>query len=256
MEINMKKHAQRILLGLLLMFGSLSFCNASEIQVYAAASLTDALNEIGQQYEQATGNHVIFNFAASNVLARQIEQGAPADIVFSADEAKMDSLLNNNLILPETRTSLLSNTLAIVLPVDSKLSFFSGIDLLQVKGHIVVAEPHSVPAGIYAKEYLEKIGIWSKIIDRLVPTENVRAALVAVELGNADAGIVYKTDAEISKRVKIAYEVPTSEGPKISYPMAVVSTTKNPEAAKKLLLYMQGEYAVAIFKKYGFLIQQ
>src|SRR5262245_2275980 len=198
-----------------------------EIQVYAAASLTDALTEIGQQYQKQTGDQLFFNFAASSILARQIEEDAPADIFFSADEAKMNSLAKKKLIVPETRKSLLSNTLVIVVPEDSKLKLSSAKDLVNVKGYIAIAEPKTVPAGIYAKEYLNKIGIWSKVIDHLVPTENVRAALLAVELGNADAGIVYKTDAEISKKTKVVFEVPAQEGPKISYPVAVVSESKN-----------------------------
>jgi molybdate transport system substrate-binding protein len=228
---------------------------ATEVQVYAAASLSDALTEIGQQYQKQTGDQLIFNFAASSVLARQIEEGAPADIFFSADEAKMDSLQKKKLIVPETRKSLLSNILVIVVPEDSKLKLSSAKDLLNVKGYIAIAEPKTVPAGIYAKEYLNKIGIWSKIIDHLVPTENVRAALLAVELGNADAGIVYKTDAEISKKTKVAFEVPMQEGPNISYPVAVVSTSQNIDVAKKALSYIESEAALQIFKKYKFLTQ-
>lgn len=229
---------------------------ATEIQVYAAASLTDVMTEIGEQYQKETGDQLVFNFAASSVLARQIEEGAPADIFFSADEAKMDSLAKKKLIVPETRKSLLSNILVIVVPEDSKLKLSSAKDLVNVKGYIAIAEPKTVPAGIYAKEYLNKIGMWSKVIDHLVPTENVRAALLAVELGNADAGIVYKTDAEISKKTKLAFEVPLEEGPKISYPVAVVSESKNIEAAKKALSYIESAAALEVFKKYKFLVQQ
>ena len=229
---------------------------AAEIQVYAAASLTDVLTEIGDQYQKETGDQLIFNFAASSILARQIEEGAPADIFFSADEAKMDSLQKKKLIVPETRKSLLSNTLVVVVPEDSKLKLSSAKDLAKVKGYIAIAEPKTVPAGIYAKEYLSKVGIWSKVIDHLVPTENVRAALLAVELGNADAGIVYKTDAEISKKTKLAFEVPLQEGPKISYPIAVVSTSKNQETARKALSYIESATALEVFKKYKFLTQQ
>jgi molybdate transport system substrate-binding protein len=229
---------------------------AAEIHVYAAASLTDVLTEIGQQYQKETGDQMIFNFAASSVLAIQIQEGAPADIFFSADEAKMNALEKKKLIVPETRKSLLSNTLVIVVPEDSKLKLSSAKDLVNVKGYIAIAEPKTVPAGIYAKEYLSKIGLWSKIIDHLVPTENVRAALLAVELGNAEAGIVYKTDAEISKRTKVAFEVPLEEGPKISYPVAVVSESKDIEAAKKALSYIESDAALEIFKKSKFLVQQ
>jgi molybdate transport system substrate-binding protein len=242
---------------ILICFGLILFSfnlYALEIHVYAAASLTDALTEIGQQYQKETGDQMIFNFAASSVLAIQIQEGAPADIFFSADEAKMDSLAKKKLIVPETRKSLLSNTLVIVVPEDSKLKLSSAKDLVNVKGYIAIAEPKTVPAGIYAKGYLNEIGTWSKIIDHLVPTENVRAALLAVELGNADAGIVYKTDAEISKKTKVAFEVPLEEGPKISYPIAVVSESKNLEAAKKALSYIESDAALEVFKKYQFLV--
>lgn len=241
---------------LIFIFAFIINAYAAEIQVYAAASLTDALNEIGNQYQKETGDQMIFNFAASSVLARQIEEGAPADIFFSADEAKMDSLQKKKLIIPETRKSLLSNSLVIVVPEDSKLKISTAKDLVNVKGYIAIAEPKTVPAGIYAKEYLSKINIWSKVIDHLVPTENVRGALLAVELGNAEAGIVYKTDAEISKKTKIAFEVPVQEGPKISYPAAVVNTPKNIDAAKKALSYIESEAGLAVFKKYKFLTQQ
>jgi molybdate transport system substrate-binding protein len=250
----MKKNLLILWTGLLFVIcTTLAF--AEEIQVYAASSLTDAMNDIGKQYETETGNHLIFNFAASSLLARQIKEGAPADIFFSADEAKMDSLQKSKLIIPETRKTLLSNTLVIVVPEDSNTVFSSAQDLTKIRGYIAIGEPQSVPVGIYTKEYLKKINIWSKIIDRLVPTENVRAALAAVELGNADAGIVYKTDAEISKKVKIAYEVPVAEGPKISYPVAIVSGTKNVDAAREVLSYIEGEAGIAVFGKYGFLIQ-
>jgi molybdate transport system substrate-binding protein len=243
-------------IALILLTGLIFNCYAAEIQVYAAASLTDALTEIGEQYQKQRGDQLIFNFAASSILARQIEEGAPADIFFSADEAKMDSLQKKKLIVPETRKSLLSNILVVVVPEDSKLKLSSAKDLLNVKGYIAIAEPKTVPAGIYAKEYLSDIGIWSKVIDHLVPTENVRAALLAVELGNADAGIVYKTDAEISKKTKVAFEVPVQDGPKISYPVAIVSTSKNQETARKALSYIESESALEVFKKYKFLVQQ
>jgi len=229
---------------------------AAEVQVFAAASLTDVLNEIGNDYQKQTGDHPVFNFAASNVLQRQIQEGAPADIFFSADVAKMDSLEKNKLIVVATRKVLLCNKLAIVVPSDSKLTFSSAVDLTKVKGYIAIGEPRSVPVGIYTKEYLKKIGIWSRVIDQLAPTENVRAALAVVESGNADAGIVYKTDAEISNKVRIAYEVPLQEGPKICYPAAIVARAKNPEAAKRFLAYLESASGSAYFKKYGFLVQE
>ncbi|HYU36090.1 MAG TPA: molybdate ABC transporter substrate-binding protein [Thermoanaerobaculia bacterium] len=228
---------------------------AAELSVFAAASLADALGEIAAAYERESGDHAVLNLGASSALARQIQEGAPADLFLSADEEKMNALEKRKLLLPGTRKSVLSNTLVIVVPDDSRLKITGAKDLASpgIRA-IALAEPQSVPAGIYAKEYLKKIGIWSKVIDRVVPTENVRAALAAVESGNVDAGVVYKTDAGISKRVKIAYEVPRAEGPVISYPFAVVAGSARPEAARRFLEYLQSPAALAVFRKYGFLV--
>lgn len=226
---------------------------AAELHVSAAASLTDALKEIAPEYEKATGDKLVLNLGASSTLARQIQEGAPADLFLSADEAKMDSLEKRKLLLPGTRKSVLSNTLVVVVPSDSNLKIAGPADLTSIRA-LALAEPQTVPAGIYAKEYLKRKGLWSKVIDRVVPTENVRAALAAVESGNVDAGIVYKTDAGISKEVKVAYEVPKAEAPDISYPFAVLAASGNKEAARKLLAYLQSPPALAVFRKYGFLI--
>lgn len=226
-----------------------------EVLVFAAVSLTDALEEITAAYEKAGGDKVLLNLAASNALARQIQEGAPADLFISADEAKMDQLEKRGLVLQGTRRSLLSNTLVIVVPVDSTLKIASPKDLAGSKVRaLALAEPQSVPAGIYAKEYLKSQKLWSAVIDKVIPTESVRAALAAVESGNVEAGIVYKTDAGISKKVRIAYEVPQAEGPKISYPFAVIASSKRQEAARKLLAYLESPAALAVFRKYGFLI--
>ena len=230
---------------------------AEQLQVFAAASLTDALTEIAPAYEAASGEKLRFNFGASSALARQIQEGAPADLFISADEAKMDSLQKAGMILDDTRQSLLSNALVVVVEAGSPLKLDSAQALVQpaVK-RIALADTKGVPAGVYAKQYLEKIGVWETVKDRVVPTENVRAALAAVEAGNAEAGIVYKTDAAISKAVKIACEVPAGEGPDISYPFAVAKESGNPEAARKFLEYLKSEAALAIFRKYGFIIRQ
>jgi molybdate transport system substrate-binding protein len=188
------------------------------------------------------------------MLARQISEGSPADVFFSADEDKMDDLQNKQLIVNETRRSLLSNSLVIVIPFDSNSTISDPHQLAKSNWKIAIAEPKTVPAGIYAKKYLQNIGLWSKLMDRIVPTENVRAALAVVESGNVDAGIVYKTDAAISRRVKIAYEIPVKDTPKIIYPVAVIKDTKNLEAAKSFVEYLASEESKAIFTKYGFLV--
>jgi len=228
---------------------------AGEILVFAAVSLTDALQEIAATYEKSSGEKILLNLAASSILARQIQEGAPADLFLSADEAKMDQLEKRRLLLAGTRKSVLSNTLVVVVPADSTLKIGSPQDLATAKVRaLALAEPQSVPAGIYAKEYLRSQHLWSKVIDKVIPTESVRAALAAVESGNVEAGIVYKSDALISKKVRVAYEVPRAEGPRISYPFAVVAGSKQREAARKLLAYLESPAALEVFRKYGFLI--
>ncbi|HUZ07960.1 MAG TPA: molybdate ABC transporter substrate-binding protein, partial [Candidatus Paceibacterota bacterium] len=181
---------------------------AAEVTVFAAASLTDSLKEIAANYEKQSGDQITFNFAASSTLARQIEEGAPADIFFSADEAQMNRLTNADLIDTATRKSILDNSLVVVVPSDSALQIKSASSLTNAEvKQIALADPKAVPAGVYAKAWLEKLQLWFAIEPKVVPTENVRAALAAVASGNVEAGVVYKTDAAISKNVKIAYEV-------------------------------------------------
>jgi molybdate transport system substrate-binding protein len=228
--------------------------SAADLTVFSAASLSDALKEIAKTYEPVSGDKIVLNLAASSVLARQIKEGAPADVFFSADEAKMDDLAKSGLIATDTRRTLLSNTLVIVVNAEGGAPVASPADLAApAVARLVIAEPQTVPAGIYAKEYLIKAGLWKRVIDKIVPTENVRACLAAVEAGNADAGIVYKTDALISKKVKIAFEVPLSEGPTIAYPVAVVRESKHDEASRKFVAYLASPEAQAVFTKYGFL---
>ena len=218
---------------------------ALTLHVSAAASLTDVLQEIASHYS----DKVVFNFGGSSILARQIQEGAPADVFISADELKMDDLQRRGLIVPKSRRKILSNTLVIVVTRDSKLRITSAKDLV---GHtIAIGQPESVPAGIYAKTYLLKQGIWDRVAGKVIPTESVRAALAAVESGNVDAGIVYKTDALISRSVKIACEV--KDGPKISYPAAVTADSRQKRAAHKFLDFLQSAQARAIFRRHGFL---
>ena len=221
------------------------------LRVSAAASLADVLHEIAAHYDEP----VLFNFGASSMLVRQIQEGAPADLFISADELKMDQLAQRGLIVKKSRVNILSNTLVIVVPSDSALKIMSARDLAGPSiRHVAVAEPQTVPAGIYAKEYLRKIKVWDRITDKLIPTDNVRAALAAVESGNVETGIVYRTDALISHAVKIAYEIPRGEGPKIVYPAAVLTDSTQRPAAQKFLNYLRGEPARAVFRRFGFLL--
>jgi molybdate transport system substrate-binding protein len=226
----------------------------AELNLYAAASLADALQAIAKAYEPASGDKLRFNLAASSALALQIKQGAPADLFFSADEAKLDDLAKTGLLADGTRKTLLSNTLVIVVNADGGPAIAAPADLAKPTiRRLALAEPQTVPAGIYAKEYLQKIDLWRKVIDKVVPTENVRACLAAVESGNVDAGIVYKTDALISRKVKIACEISAAEGPKISYPLAVLKASKNPDSARKFAAYLASPEAQAVFRRFGFL---
>lgn len=244
-----------LVLFLGLVFGAKSF--AAELNVQAAASLTDALQQIGAAYEKESGDKVQFNFGASSMLERQIEQGVPADLFLSADEAKMDSLEKKGLLLAGTRRSLLSNLLVIVVATNASAVPQSASDLIKPEyKKLALAEPNSVPAGIYAREYLQKIKLWDAVKEKVVPMESVRAALAAVESGNVEAGFVYKTDALISKKVKIALEIGAGEGPKISYPVGVLQSSTQPERAKKFGEYLTGPVARQIFEKYGFTIVQ
>lgn len=225
---------------------------AEEVLVFAAVSLTDALKDVAVAYEKGSGDKLVFNLGASSMLARQIREGAPADLFLSADEAQMDGLEEAGLLLSGSRRSLLSNTLVIVVSSDGGPKITSPRDLLSVRT-LALAEPKIVPAGVYAKQYLEKLGLWDALASRVVPTENVRACLAAVEAGNADAGIVYRTDALISKRVRVAWAVTAEEGPRISYPVAVVKDAAHSGAAKRFAAYLASEPARAVFVKYGFL---
>jgi molybdate transport system substrate-binding protein len=229
--------------------------SAAEIKVFAAVSLADALNEISSNYQKGTGDHIVVNLGASSTLARQIEAGAPADIFFSADEIQMNELIAKGLIVNKTRKSLLSNSLVIVASAETALKIRSPRDLAgpQVK-RIALGDPRAVPIGVYSKEYLKRIGLWERVAGKIVPTENVRAALAAVEAGNADVTIVYKTDAAVSKKNKIVFEVPRDETPKIIYPVAMIEGSPHREAAQKFLNYLAAEQAAKLFAGYGFIV--
>ncbi len=249
----MKRHVFKSIFAASLIILMAVSTHAAEITVFAAVSLTDSLKQIAAAYEKESGDKIIFNFGASSTLARQIEEGAPADIFFSADEAKMGGLVKKNFIDVSTRKDRLGNSLVVVVTFDSTLQIQSASDLTNASvKKIAFADPKAVPAGIYAKTWLEKAQLWQAVELKIVPTENVRAALAAVESGNVEAGVVYKTDVAISKKVKIVYEVPVADTPPIIYPMALVKESRQPDAAKKFLNYLDSQKAGDIFKKFGF----
>jgi molybdate transport system substrate-binding protein len=201
---------------------------ADEILVSAAASLTDVLKEITNGYQAKSKHTLKFNFGPSNGLAWQIEEGAPADLFFSADVPQLDTLDKNGRLEPGTRKNLLSNQLVIIVPADSKLVISSPRDLLKADvKKLALAQPTSVPVGVYSSKYLADEGLWDHVKAKVVPVQDVRATLASVESGNVEAGFVYKTDAAISRKVKIVYEVPIDKGPKITYPAAIVKESKH-----------------------------
>jgi molybdate transport system substrate-binding protein len=228
---------------------------AVEIAVYAAASLEDVLGAIAPICEERTDTKMIFNFGASNDLARQIVAADKADVFISADEGWMDKVAEAGLLDTESRRSLLSNRLVVVVPSDSALSIRSGADLVadSVK-RLSLANPDAVPAGKYAKAWLEKLGLWDAVRERVVPAVDVRAALATVEAGAVDAGVVYRTDAAIAKRVKVAWTVPESEGPNISYPIASMRNSPRRDAARRVVDCYRGEQARDLFERHGFVV--
>jgi molybdate transport system substrate-binding protein len=225
---------------------------AENVLVFAAASLTDVLKDLGQAFGRTTGNTVAFNFAGSNDLARQIVAGAPADAFFSADLARMNELEQAGLVDPAERRDVLSNVLVVVVPAGATTTIAVPADLAKL-GKVALANPDAVPAGVYAKQYLQKRGLWGAIAPKVVPTLDVRAALAAVEAEHAEAGIVYATDAAGSQRVRVALRIPRDEGPAIVYPLAPLR--KSPKAAARdVVRFLTSPDAKPVYERYGFIV--
>lgn len=226
------------------------------VRVFAAASLIDALSEVGAAYAAHGHAAPIFNFAASSTLARQIEQGADADIVISADEAWMDYLAERALIETDSRTPLLANRLVLIAPADRPISLViaPGFPLREALagGRLAMADPESVPAGRYGRAALDSLGVWSAVADSIARAEDVRAALRLVENGEAAAGIVYLTDARAAgDRVRIVGEFPSDSHPVISYPVAIVHGRRG-EAAAAFYAFLSSAESQEIFQRHGF----
>ena len=230
---------------------------AQNLTVYAAASLGTVLEEIGAGWRAANpGKGLKFNFAASSTLARQIEQGAPADLFASADQEWMDYLASRRLIAADTRKSMLGNRLVLVVPADSKLNveLKAGVDfaaLLGPNGRLATGDPASVPVGKYAQAALTSLGAWPAVEPRLARAENVRAALALVERGEAPLGIVYATDAAVAPKVRIAGTFPVGSHTAITYSFAALAG-RDSAAARAFLTYLGGPEATAAFRKAGF----
>ena len=226
-----------------------------QITVFAAASLKNALDDTNAAFTKTAGTKVVVSYGASNALARQIESGAPADVFISADLQWMDYVAQKNLIKPDTRINLLGNKLVLIAPVDSKLNKVTigqGFDIAKLAGddRIAVADVKAVPAGLYAKAALEKLGGWTAAEPKLAMAENVRATLAFVARGETPIGIVYETDAKVEPKVKIVGTFPDGSHPPIIYPVAATVTAKSD--AGKYLNFLRGGEAKAIFEKYGF----
>jgi molybdate transport system substrate-binding protein len=224
--------------------------------VYAASSLTDVLNEAGDRYAVTGHPRPTFNFAASSVLAHQIEQGADANLFFSADEDWMNYLTTRRLIDARTRVSLLSNRLVLIAPSDHPLhlSIASNFALhaALAGGRLAMADPDSVPAGRYGRAALEHLGVWASVQGDVARAENVRAALRFVQTGEAAAGIVYETDAiAAGANVQVVGIFPANSHPPISYPLATVAEHATPEAAA-FTRYLRSQAGRTIFGRYGF----
>jgi len=224
------------------------------LNVSAAASLTDALNEISTEYAKTSTDKLLFNFAGSGSLMTQIEEGAPCDLYISASKEHMDELDTKGLIEESTRVDLLGNTLTLIASEESKdLVSMDSLVSDEVKS-IAIGTPESVPAGKYASQSFEALGITEQVGPKLILGKDVRSVLDYVETGNVDCGLVYKTDALLLKNGAIIQDVPQDYHKPIVYPMAVLRETQNKEAVTEFYEFLQTEYAKGVFKKYGFTV--
>ena len=192
-----------------------------------------------------------FGFGASSDLARQLVAGAPADAFLSADEAQLERVAASGRLVSRTRVPLLGNRLVVVVPSDAKEAPRDARGLLALP-RLALADPHAVPAGVYARAWLEGRGLWAQLSPRVVPTVDVRAALAAVETGRVGAAVVYATDAAHSKRVRVAFEVPATESPRIVYPAAALTRGHAPAGGEAFVRFLQSPAARAILLRHGF----
>ncbi|MBI4776197.1 MAG: molybdate ABC transporter substrate-binding protein [Deltaproteobacteria bacterium] len=232
----------------------------TDLLVFAAASTTNALTEIGELYAARNSGRITPSFASASTLAKQIERGAPADIYLSANQEWMDYLEEKHLLLPGSRFDLLSNRIVLIAPANSpieKIELAPGCsltDALGKDGRLSLGDPDHVPAGMYGKQALEHLGIWDRVKDRLAPMKDVRAALVLVERGETPLGLVYATDAAISGKVRVVGTFPEGSHPPIVYPVAAVSGGKTSEA-QQFLDFLRAPAARTVFEKYGFIVR-
>ncbi len=227
---------------------------SAPVTVFAAASLKNAMDDVIKAFAAKTTLSAKASYGASSALARQIEQGAPADVYVSADPDWMDYLAKKTLIVAESRGNLLTNHLALIAPADSKVSLriAKGMPLAAALGadRLAMAGPE-VPAGKYGEAALTTLGVWPSVRDKLARAENVRGALAFVARGETPLGIVYDTDAKVEPKVRVVRLFPDASHPAILYPAALVAASKNPDGAA-FLKFLKGPAAAAIFRSYGF----
>jgi molybdate transport system substrate-binding protein len=227
----------------------------ASLLISAAASLKDSLSEIKPLYQKSNPNvSLTYNLGASGTLLQQIQNGAPADIFISAAKQQMDTLGKSGELLPGTRGDLVKNRLALIVPTNSQgITDFNSLQNSAVK-RISIGEPRSVPAGKYAEQVFQKLKIYDSLKPKFVYANNVRQVLAAVESGNAEAGVAYLTDARISDKVKVAVLASETDHAPIVYPIAVLKSSKNPQAATEFVQFLESDRAQLVFKKYGFIV--
>lgn len=239
---------------LILVTGSQAMAGQT-VRIFAAASTTNAVGEIISAYAGATGKTVVPSFASSSTLAKQINQGAPADLYLSANPKWMDSLEKNDLVAPGTRTDLLGNRIVLIQPLSGSLSLelIPGVDLAAVLGddRLAMGDPDHVPAGIYGRKALVSLNAWEDLASKVARSKDVRAALALVERAEAPLGIVYATDAAISKKIRVVATFPETTHPPITYPACIVKG-KASDDVNAFFAFLKGDKAAGIFEKYGF----
>ena len=238
-------------------FTSLSHAAEPGLVVFAAASTTDAMNEVGALYQKKGLGGIAASYASSSTLAKQIERGAPADLFLSANSEWMDYLEKKNLIAKGSRADLLRSRIVLIAPKESavtRLTIKEGADVLSLlgkDGRLAMGDPAHVPVGMYGKEALEKLKIWPSLKDRIAPAKDARAGLVFVERGEAPLGLVYESDAAASGAVRVIGVFPAGSRPEVVYSVAATAGGRV-EAAKKFLAFLAGPEAKTVFAKYGF----
>jgi molybdate transport system substrate-binding protein len=225
-----------------------------ELNISAAASLTDALEEIYAEYQKSSGDIIHFNFAASGTLQKQIAEGAPCDLFLSASKGHMDALAEADLIVTESRKDLLGNALTLIAAAEKadvvNVDSLTSADVESIS----IGEPESVPAGNYAKQAFESLGIWDAVESKLIFAKDVRQVLEYVETGNADCGFVYRSDAALMETGVIVADLPEESHSPIVYPAALIAGSANEAAARAFYDYLQSDYAQGVFDKYGFTV--